>query len=416
MWKITYNLLLNALLPFFLLFSLVKPKIRKSLLERLWATTRKFNLKDSIWIHAASVGEAVIAQNLIAYMTREGASETFLVTTNTYYTRDLLRSRMKSSVSVASLPFDLSYSLNHFIDSSSFKALLLVETEIWPNLIWVAKSRNIPVIILNGRISDSTLRTYKHISFFMKSVFSAVDVVCAQSREQKERFIAIGMNADRVYVTGNLKYYREVDQPGIPSKKDSRITFGSIKEKELDTVIPVIRRLKEEFQEFQIYVAPRELHLADALESAFAGSFDTVRYSRRKDAILNSSIHPDIVIVDTVGDLLGIYKQSMVAFVGGSLYPYGGQNMLEPLFFGTPVLFGPYVENFRDIATIITTEQAGLVVNSGEELYMAMAKLLRDESLRERMGSSGLRFIEAQRAGMTNTVQTIMDRLRRDNG
>jgi 3-deoxy-D-manno-octulosonic-acid transferase len=416
MWRLTYNLLLNAILPFFLLFSIMKPKIRKTLLERLWGTTSGMGLTNAIWLHAASVGEAAIAQNIIGYMTKHGTFEEFLVTTNTYYTRDLLRSRMGKMISVASLPFDLSYSLCHFIGPSSFKALLIVETEIWPNLIWCAKRRKVPVFILNGRISDSTLKTYIRISFFMKNVLSSVDAVFAQSQEQKERFIAIGMDADRIHTTGNLKYYRESAQSGDAQKRDTRITFGSIKEKELDLVIPVIYRLKKKYPTLQVFLAPREMHLINTLEDAFSSSFSTIRYSRYTNTGPTPSSNPDIVIVDTVGDLLGIYETSMVAFVGGSLAPYGGQNMLEPLFFGTPVLFGPHVENFRDIASTILDEHAGIMVKDGEELYQGIDSLLQDESMRERMGNSGRRIIEMQKEAMEKTVGIMMDTVRRQDG
>lgn len=406
MWKLIYNLLLYTALPFFLVYAFTKSKIRRSLFERLFGTTEGTDLTGALWIHAASVGEAMIAENLITYVKKYGGIDRFLITTNTYYTRDLLRARVESDIAVYSLPFDLIFSLRRFMNDTTFKALLIVETELWPNLIWQAKRRGTPVFIVNGRISDATLARYRRFSFFLGRVLSSVNGIFAQSEVHRERFISIGMDANRVHNTGNLKYCREIADTGNTPGKDNCITFGSIKEKELAIIVPVIHRLKKNFPGFKIFVAPRELLLTPRLEAMLVPSFSTVRYSHTRNSGPAGS---DIVIVDTVGDLPGIYARSAVAFVGGSLAPYGGQNMLEPLFFGTPVLFGPYVDNFRDIAETIVVEHAGIVVKNGEELYEGIAMLLQDISLREHMVQEGKKVILMQQQIIEKAVRIIME-------
>jgi 3-deoxy-D-manno-octulosonic-acid transferase len=393
MCKIIYNLLLHLVLPFFVLFSLTRPKIRKTLGERFFPDLIPRHLSGALWIHGASVGEAVIAENLADYLDRQEGMQEFLITTNTYYTRDLLRARSKDHRFICSLPFDIPFAIRRFLGDVSLKALIIIETEIWPNLIWAARKRGIPVIIVNGRISDSTVRQYKRFSFFMKRVLSDVDLILAQSEEHRLRFISIGMDPAKVIDAGNMKYYREMKNTTDGPARERVITFGSVKEKEIEIIAPVIGRLRERFPGHLIFIAPRELHLIGVLEERLAESFDVMRYSVYKGL---PDAKPAIVIVDTIGDLLGIYGRSEVAFVGGSLAPYGGQNMLEPLFFGTPVLFGPYVENFREIATLIVERKAGITVRTEDDLFAAMSAILLDDGLRERMGQEGKNIVTQQ--------------------
>lgn len=407
MWKIVYNILLHVFLPFFLLFSLTQKKIRSNLAERLWSSTNNADLKGAIWIHAASIGEAVIADTVVNYMRNRSGFDNFLITTNTYYARDMLRKKLNNRISVYSLPFDLTYSLKHFIGTSTFKSLLIVETEIWPNLVWQAKKHNIPVIIINGRISDKTYNKYLFFSFFLKTVFSDIRLVLAQSEEHAKRFNALGMDSTKVINTGNIKYYRELDIVNDNKHKENIITFGSIKEKEVDIVFQVIDILKKRFSRFRFFIVPRELNLADMIENGLANRLNTMRYSVYRKSSVEAVQTVEAVVVDTVGDLLDVYKKSMVAFVGGSLAPYGGQNVLEPLFFGTPVLFGPYMENFRDIAGTILENGAGIMVDNAEELSEKISLLIENDELRERMGEQGRRIIETQKKVMERAVGII---------
>ncbi|MBA4416964.1 MAG: hypothetical protein C0392_03490 [Syntrophus sp. (in: bacteria)] len=406
MWKIIYNLLLHLLIPFFVLFSLTRQKIRKTLRERFFPSPLKGSADDVFWIHAASIGEAVIAENVVSYMKGLKGVNRFLITTNTYYTRDLLRRKFGDRMPVYSLPFDIPFSIKRFAGKSKFKALLIIETEIWPNLIWFAKKKGIPVIIINGRISDSTLKRYMQFAFFMKHVFSGVDLVLAQSEEHRERFALIGMDPRRIINTGNLKYYRPMQEGEEDEPKGKIVTFGSIKEKEVPIIIPVIKRLKQVFSDYLFFIAPRELHLISFLEEQFIEYFDVMRYSVYKGL---PDAKPAIIIVDTVGDLINIYKKSTIAFVGGSLAPYGGQNMLEPLFFGTPVIFGPYVDTFKGIAEEVVQSGAGIQVATGEELFDRMRGIILDETLRQHMGREGIGVVVKQRRAMEQTVNAVME-------
>jgi len=406
MWRLIYNLLAFAVLPFFAVFSLLKKKMRRNFFERMFPLPAGTTLKGAIWIHAASVGEAVVAENLIAYL-RARAANSFVITTNTYYTRDMLRRKFGGSLEVYSLPFDLPFSISRFMGACGFAALILVETEIWPNLLWAARRRRIPVIIVNGRISDGALPRYRRISFFLKSVLSSVDLVLAQSEVQAGRFISIGVPPSKVVAAGNLKYYREAKHLPPPRAKENIVTFGSIREKELPILIPVFEALKREFPGVRIFLAPRELTLIAAIERQLPEDFAVTRYSAMKDG--RPPAGQGLVLVDTVGDLVDIYARSLVAFVGGSLAPYGGQNLLEPLFVGTPVVFGPHVENFREIAGDVIAKGAGFMVQDGPELLEKIRLVLCDPALGEDLAEKGRAVLEAERGVMEKAAGLVLE-------
>lgn len=412
MWKVIYNILTYMAFPVLLLYGLTNRKIRKNLWERLSATTQGMGLKDALWVHAASVGEAALAATVIDYMRKNTTVQSFIITTNTYYTKDMLRTKFGTSIPIFALPFDLSYLVKRFVADTRFRALVIIETEIWPNLIWQAAKHHIPVIIANGRISDGTLTAYRKLSPFLRTVLSDVNHVAAQSEEHRKRFISIGLDPDKITTTGNIKYWQKAADEWRETTKDNVITFGSIKEKELDIILPLIISLKTQLKDTLIYIAPRELHLTTTIETELSRHLRVQRFSARKKGAEEAC---DVVLVDTMGDLLGIYQKSRVAFVGGSLAPYGGQNILEPLFFGTPVVFGPHMGNFRDIADIVLQNKAGVMVSTEKELRSAMENILANPSLQRDMGKAGRTVIQQQQDVMKKTVDVIVKTIGRAN-
>jgi 3-deoxy-D-manno-octulosonic-acid transferase len=410
MWKLIYNILTLCALPFFILFGLTNAKMKPNFRRRL--IPRGDNMsKGALMIHGASIGEAVIARNLADYLSSHGGPSRYLITTNTYYAEEMLKKKTVHGYELGSetLPFDLHFSVCRFLDHYKPSAIIVVETEIWPNLVWEARKRKIPFVIVNGRISDRTLKTYQRLSIFMRSVFTSMDCVLAQSKEHRDRFISIGMPPENVFVTGNVKYYRPAVQCDIVRlDSDTVITFGSVKEKELEEVYIAIDLLKQTFPASRYFVAPRELHLAEDIETDLSKKYKTARYSRIKDKTGNAA---EVIVVDTVGDLQGIYGVSSAAFVGGSLAPYGGQNMLEPLFVGTPVLFGPFTDTFRDIADAILEKKAGFLVRGGRDIHDVIVGLLGNKELYSSTRSAGREIVAEQTHVMKETADIIMNRL-----
>lgn len=410
MWKVIYNALSLLALPFLAVAGLTNAKMKPNFRRRL-LPPEDTAPPGAFMIHGASIGEAVIARNLADYLAANGGPSRFLITTNTYYAEEMLRKRPAPGYELqcGSLPFDLKFSVSRFLDRHRPSSIVVVETELWPNLIWGAHKRHIPIVIVNGRISDKTFETYRKLSIFMRSVFSAVDLVIAQSQEHRDRFIAIGMAPERVLVTGNVKYYRQAADNVPPRKAQGNVlTFGSVKEKELEEIYSSIDLLKASIPGSRFFIAPREIHLAEVIQIDMSKKYSTARYSKMKEG---KSPGADVVVVDTIGDLQNIYGQSDVAFVGGSLAPYGGQNMLEPLFVGTPVLFGPFTDTFRDIAQTILDRKAGFVVRTGKEIHDTMTMLLGNPGLYAATQKAGYDIVAQQTNVMKETADILMDRL-----
>ncbi len=414
MWKIIYNLLTFCALPVFVVIGLTNAKMRKNFRRRLIPKARGCPLTGACMIHGASIGEAIIAESIADYLAKNGGPEHFLFTTNTSYAQEMLERKQgtRQGRQVAPLPFDLRFSVAAFLNHHRPSAIIIVETEIWPNLIWEAGKRGIPVIIVNGRISDSTLAGYRRLSVFMRSALSGISAVIAQSGEHRQRFISIGMAPEHVFTTGNVKYYRPVVEDAPDNlTREKIITIGSIKEKELNEIYTALALLKTDLPGYRFFVAPREMHLVAAIEKDLSPAFRTARYSRIKETTKDNGA--EVVVVDTVGDLMGIYARSMAAFVGGSLAPYGGQNMLEPLFVGTPVLFGPFTENFRDIARAILEKKAGFLVETGSDIHLTIHELLADDALYSATQQAGFEIVAQQRHVMEASARIIMDVLGR---
>ncbi len=419
MWKIIYNFLTICALPFFFVIGLSNRKTRKNFRQRLVPTPNDGTEGGACVVHGASIGEAIIALGIAGFLEKNTGINRFLFTTNTSYAGEMLEKKTGGLTGrqVRYLPFDLLFSVKRFLDHTRPSALIIVETEIWPNLIWQCKKRGIPVIIINGRISDSTLSSYRRLSVFMRSVLSGIDAVIAQSEEHRDRFISIGMAPGRIFVTGNIKYYRPIsDEPATGTSHEKIITLGSVKEKELDEIYRAVALIKNDLHDFKVYIAPREIHLASTIEKDLSGTFRTARYSKLSGDTQHRISDNDIVVVDTVGDLMGIYARSMVAFVGGSIAPYGGQNMLEPLFVGTPVLFGPFTENFKDIASAILARQAGFIVENGNDIYMTTKKLLGDGALYSTVQKAGQAIVADQQHVMEECARIIMNVLNKKKG
>jgi len=408
MWKVIYNLLTLCALPVFVVIGLANAKMRGNFRARLLPRVKGRPDTGACMIHGASIGEAIIAEGVADYLAKDGGPAHFLFTANTSYAQEMLERKegARDGRKVASLPFDLRFSVRRFLAHHNPSVIIIVETEIWPNLIWEAGRRGIPVVIVNGRISDSTLASYRRLSVFMRSALAGVDAVIAQSPEHRQRFISIGMAPERVFATGNIKYYRPVAD-SIPGReeRDRIIAIGSVKERELDEIYRAVKLLKSDLPDHRIFIAPRELHLAATIEEELSKTFRTARYSRIKEG--TEEDRADIVVVDTVGDLMGIYARSVAAFVGGSLAPYGGQNMLEPLFVGTPVLFGPHTENFHDIAASILERKAGFLVETADDIHRAVMRLLTDNDLYESTRQAGFAIVAGQKDVMDETARII---------
>jgi len=409
MWKVIYRAISYVLLLPALFFLLGSKKTRKSILGKFRPKPNLSTKEGVIWIHAASLGEAVIGLSVSQFLS-ERTDFSFLFTTNTTYAKDFIERHITGRGKVLYAPLDLSFSLDSFLEGVDYRALLIIETEIWPNMIWKAKSRAIPILIVNGRVSDRSFPLYRKISFFIKHVLRQVDLVLAQSDVHAQRFSLLGVPKERIFVLGNIKYLRK---PLFDfSQKDHVITFGSIRRKEIDGIIEVMREIKNDYPDISFFFAPREITALEVIEKSLAESFRIARLSFIKEA--GGNPHDwDVILIDTVGEMDKIYAQSLLAFVGGSLAPYGGHNILEPIFCGTPVLFGPYVENFKEIANDILAFEAGFMVGDYEELKRTILRLLSDVDLINSVTKNGRVLVERRKDEIEKKMEVLLEFIER---
>lgn len=386
-----YNFILPATLALLSPLIFIKLLGDKDWREAFW---QRFSIKkiiphdladDSpVWFHAASVGEVNASIRLLSEMRKKWPQRKLVVSTFTPTGRKAALEKLDAHA-VFFLPIDLSFTIKRAVKEIMPQMLILMETEIWPNLIRECGRNNIPVVIVNGRISDKSLGKYKRLRPLLKEVFCYVSLVLTESEESRKRYISLGANADKVMTTGNLKFDIPIDKKPVVAieKWDGPIFIaGSTRDEEEDKVLSAYLDARQKCPHLKLILAPRHLHRMEEVEKVLMDKgLDYEKFSGLKD-----SISAQVLLVDTLGELSFLYPYGDVVFVGGSLVPLGGQNMLEPALCGKPVLFGPHVENFREAARILTEGGGALTVEDSADLGKTLSKLLGNPQERSTMG------------------------------
>lgn len=353
----------------------------------------KLNKNKWIWIHAASVGEVRLSFGLIEFFKRSGYK--ILVTTLTTTGKNLASS--KADVSIL-LPIDIL--VKRFINKINFKILIILETEIWPNLLKYSKKKS-KIIVLNGRISDKSWRIYSKIKFFLKKVLSFVDLFAMCSQKDALRIKELGACSEKIKITGNMKYDL-INLSQIQQNKDKLLLVcGSTHYPEEEIILRIYKKLKKDFPNLKLVLAPRYVERAKEI----------------KEICLKNKLNLDeIIIVDKIGKLNDFYAHGTVAFVGGSLIKKGGHNLLEPASFGIPVFFGPYVENFSEIAEELIQEKGGIMVENEEQLYVKLKEFFSNPDLIAFSGEKARIVVEKGKGALKRNIQIIKDFLNENSG
>ena len=344
-----------------------------------------------VWIHAVSVGEVHAARGLLRHL-REMLPDAPLLLSTTTSTGQSLAALSEADAHFY-CPLDLPGAVGAYLDALQPRALLLVETEIWPNLVRACAERGIAVAVVNGRLSAASLSRYRWLGRWWRSVVGQVTLVCARTPREAARFRALGVPAERVFVTGNLKADAAVLASPIETRRAladllhldagaELLVAGCTMAGEEDLVLQAFARTRAARPDIQLLIAPRHPERFDQVAGLVTAS--GWRCRRR------SSGGPDgaeVLLLDTIGELPVAYGLGIASFVGGSMVPTGGHNLLEPAVYGLPVLFGPHMENFAALAAEFLEAGAARVVSDADELADAWITLLSDEKQREEMGS-----------------------------
>jgi 3-deoxy-D-manno-octulosonic-acid transferase len=343
-----------------------------------------------IWVHAVSVGEVMAALPFVKRLRERYPTKGIILSTITDTGQKVAREGAPEGTSVFYLPFDITFVLKTVLKRVKPEILITIETELWPNIFRVFKQYGIPVVLLNGRISENSFRGYKKISFFMKRVLTYVDFFCMQSELDAERIRSLGVDAKRVKLLGNFKF--DTKPPSEIPEWATRITgpviiAGSTHGGEEEFITSVFKELKKDFPDLSLILAPRHperfKEVEDMLRSRGLSFVKRSEFVRLQTP--NSRFSGTIILLDSVGELSAIYGISDIAIIGKSFRGYGGQNPLEPSYWGKPILCGPHMENFPFIEDFYS-EGAALEVNE-EGLYPKLRELLLSPERAKEMGS-----------------------------
>lgn len=376
----------------------------------------KISNRPVIWLHAVSVGESIAARPLLKNLRSRYPDHAILVS-NTTETGRAIASGFPEIDLCIYFPFDFLPAVRRTLDLIRPVMVVIMETEIWPNFTREARRREIPLLLANGRISDRSFSGYLRFSWFFRHALQLFSRLCMQTDLDSQRITAIGAPADRVVTTGNIKYDIPFRQVHVDEKKRLRdlyaiedkvtvITAASTHAGEEQHIISAYQTLLKNNRELFLILVPRHPERSPEVSSLLERSGVPFR---RRTTLQDGEQLPEgtVLLVDTVGEMMNLYALSDIAFVGGSLVPTGGHNLLEPASLGVPCLFGPHMSNFREIAALVLQYQAGIQVESPQGLIDACQKWLIDSPLRLEYGRNGLKMM-TENGGATDRHMEII--------
>jgi 3-deoxy-D-manno-octulosonic-acid transferase len=372
-----------------------------------------------VWIHAVSVGEVNLVATLIRELRSLHGDWQFVVSTTSRTGYELARTKY-AELTVFYCPLDFSWAVRRAMRRIRPTLLVLAELELWPNLIAAAKEYGARIAIINGRVSDHSFPSYRRIRPLMASVLRKIDLIAAQNEESAHRFRALGAPADRVHVTGSLKYDGAQTDRRNPRTESLRalagiteedIVFlaGSTQEPEEQIAIDIFRRLAPRHPQLRLILVPRHPERFDAVAKLLDGT--KLAWQRRTSLAVEPPAEPGsvarILLVDTVGELSAWWGAARIAFVGGSFGSRGGQNMVEPAAYGAAVAFGPNTWNFRDIVAALRGAEAAVVVDDAAALEAFVRRCLDDPAYAARLGERAQQLVRSQLGATARTVSLL---------
>ncbi|MGC1549732.1 MAG: lipid IV(A) 3-deoxy-D-manno-octulosonic acid transferase [Rhodanobacter sp.] len=374
------------------------------------------DLRGSLWVHAVSVGEVNAAEPLIKALRADYPNAPLVVTTVTPTGSARVHQLFGDSVFHVYLPYDLPFSVHRFLQQVRPRLALIVETEIWPNLYFGCRRRGIPLMIVNARLSERSLRGYAPIRALLRSALGCVRQIAAQSRTDAARYRLLGADPALITVSGNMKFDMPVPDGAVDKGAALREEWGRLRpvwiaasthEGEELFVLEAHLEVLKRFPDALLLIAPRHPERFRVVENSVRSLGFTL--ATRSADMAPGAAH-QVFVIDTMGELMPFYAAADLAFVGGSLVPIGGHNVLEPAALSRPVLVGPHTFNFEEITLTLIREGAAKRVSHGEQLGAEILRLLRDTERREHMGQVARVVFDSER-GAVRRVMGLIDRL-----
>jgi 3-deoxy-D-manno-octulosonic-acid transferase len=421
MLRLLYSALLYVVAPLALVATALRglrdPSYRDRLGERLGYTQLRF-ATPPLWIHAVSVGEVQAAAALVRALAQSHPQQPILLTTATPTGAQRVRALFGDSVRHAYLPYDLPGAVRRFLTRTTPRVAIVMEREIWPNLFRACFARRIPILLASARISERSAQRHARFAGLFREALACDVTIAAQTAADAERFRAIGIPAAAVHVTGNIKFDFEVPEEARRTGAHIRAEFGarpvwiagSTHEREEDVVLDAHERVRAARNDALLLLVPRHPNRFDAVKSWLrARNVRFVSRSTREAVAAETSV----LLVDTLGELMSFYAAANVAFVGGSLVPIGGHNLLEPAALNRPIVVGPYNFNAVDIAAMFLSSGAAVQVESATQLASAVLDLLTSAARRDEMIAKAYAILQTNRGALARVLALIENLLRR---
>lgn len=407
-------------LPYLAVKFVTQERFRAGLVQRCGWVPPRTGDKPCLWLHGVSVGELLAASRFLALYRAAHPDWEVVVTTTTLAGYKVARQQY-GDLKVFYYPIDFSFVVNRVFRRIRPSLVVLIELELWPNFLLAARRRGIPVALVNGRISDRSFRGYRVWRRLMGRPFGQISLFCVQNKKYAARLRALGVPRDDVVVTGTMKYDTIVTE-GMDDLKQRMLETlriqrgstvlicGSTHPPEERILLNVSKHLVESFPGLVLVLAPRRPERIDEVESEIRNAgFRSVRKSTLTPscALLEEG---DVLLVDTMGELSQIYSAADVVFVGGTLIPHGGQNMMEPAGLGKAVLFGESVRNFQDSVDLLMEHDAAVMVEDGDHLLRELETLLADDGKVSEMGQRAQELIRSNQGASRHSLDIVGSR------
>ena len=409
-----YNFVIFLSLPFMAIRvffkSLKDSDYKKHFLNRFGIYKNTTQLKDIVWFHAVSLGEVISSQNIVK---RIAEHENVVLTVNTPTGLREAKKIFGLNIEVVYAPWDFKWFILNFFKTYKPKSLILFETEIWPNMIFQAFNNKIPIILSNGRMSESSFNNYKKLNLLSKEVFTKITHAFVQSEAHKERFNLLGINEKRISSVGSVKFDVEINNSPLRNNFEEKIFLAaSTHKKEDEIIISLYLKLLEDYEDLKLIIAPRHPERAESIQRLLTNC--------NLDSSLSKEIPKDfnkhnVHVIKATGLLRDLYSIATLAFVGGSLFKeYGGHNIIEPASEKCPFIIGPFMKNFLDIMNEFKHHDACFQIQNEKELFNISKTLLNHNELRDDMSTRAAEVCLKGRGSFQKQCNTILKIIRGD--
>ena len=385
--------------------------------ERFGFTRLDFKGCRVIWVHSVSVGETIASAPMVKALQKQYPDHTVLITTMTPTGSEQVRKIHGDSVEHVYIPYDLPDAVSRFLNKVNPQLVIIIDTELWPNTVAACHKRNIPVVIANARLSERSARGYAKFGKLIKNMLQQISMIAVQDKEGGKRFVELGLPESQLAVTGSVKFDLDVAPEIIEAGKKLRqqwqtgmtsdiqlLVAASTHEGEDQQILNAFKKVLAANPKARLLLVPRHPERFNNVYDLIGqNGFNSIRHSEG----VTANADTQVILGDTMGDMMKFYAASDVAFVGGSLVATGGHNMLEPAALGLPVISGSNVFNFAEISQSLVDAEGMLLVEDSEALAKQTIHLFNDQSFRQKIGNNAEQFVARNRGALKQTLNII---------